>query len=141
MTRSLIAAVGAGLVALSGCNQGTSTAPPTAPGQPAGAARKLTVRALYEHKAHRDGTDELTVGVDRDNFTGPITIELRDLPAGVSLATTDMSIPAGKDSLTVTVKATPDAPLVDDHVVRVAAKAADMPEASTTFKLDVLPKS
>lgn len=137
MKRSV--AVAAGLVALAGCNQGTSSAPATAPGQTA--PRRLTVRALYEHKVHRDGTDELTVTVDRDNFAGPVTVAVRDLPAGVSLVTTDMTIPAGKESLTVTVKATPDAPLVDDHVVRVAATAPDMPEASTTFKLDVMPKS
>lgn len=49
-----------------------------------------------------------------------------------------MSIPADKSS--ITIKAGPTAGLADDHVVTEAAKAkdqADLPEAATTFKLDV----
>jgi hypothetical protein len=43
----------------------------------------------------------------------------------------------------VTVKAAPNAASVEDHVVTVLARAKDqkdLPEATTTFKLDVKPK-
>ncbi len=147
-----LASVGVAIIALAGCdNEGTATAPattgnpaPATPGTPAPAAqerRKLTVTAPGEQNVTRDIATEFTVSVNRDNFAGPIGIELRSLPVGVSVITKEMTIPAGKDSLTVSIKATPDAPVVDDHLVKVAAKATDMPEAVTDFKLDVRAKN
>lgn len=146
MNRIYLAAVGVAVFALAGCGkEGTSTAPPKpdtqAPGEKPGEKRKLTVKAPGGQNVTRDMTTDFSVSVDRDNFAGAITIELRDLPKGVSVVTKEMTIPAGKDSLTVTVKAAPDAPVMENHVVRVSAKATDMPEAVTDFKLDVKAKN
>jgi len=145
MNRIHLVAVGVAVFALAGCGkEATSTAPAKpgtqAPGEKPGEIRKLTVKAPGTQNVTRDMTTEFSVSVDRDNFAGPIDIELRDLPKGVSIVTKEMTIPAGKDSLTVTVKAAPDAPVVENHVVKVAAKAKDMPEAVTDFKLDVKAK-
>jgi len=146
MSRIHLIAVGFTVFALAGCGkEGTSSAPAKpgtqAPGEKPGENRKLTVKAPGTQNVTRDMTTEFSVSVDRDNFAGAIDIELRDLPKGVSIVTKEMTIPAGKDSLTITVKAAPDAPVMENHVVKVAAKAKDMPEAATDFKLDVKAKN
>jgi hypothetical protein len=134
-----------GVLTLVGCGkESTSTAPPKtdtqAPGEKPGPTRKLTVKAPGNQSVVMDQTTEFTVSVDRDHFAGDIGIELRDLPKGVTLETKETTIPAGKDSVKLTVKAAPDAPAVEHHVVKVAAKAKEMPEAVSDFKLDVKPK-
>ena len=67
-------------------------------------------------------------------------MEIRNLPAGVSVVTPDMTIPAGKDSMEVTVKAEKDAKVVDNHKVQIAVKPReqkDIPEAVVQFDMDV----
>jgi hypothetical protein len=134
------------LAAAVGCNTGTSTAPgtnrstnPTSRSTD-DTARKLTVTVREDQTITQNLTDEVSVMIDRDNFSGPVEIKIDNLPAKVSVVTDKMSIPADKDSLTVTLKADADAPPVTDHSVKVTAKSADMPEASTTFKLTVKAK-
>ncbi|MCI0704407.1 MAG: hypothetical protein L0241_25395 [Planctomycetia bacterium] len=132
-----------GLVALSlGCEKGTSTAPSTDPTRPK-SERRLSVTSPGEQTVTQDKTDEMTISINRDNITGPVDIELKNLPPGVELVTQDMTIPAEKSSTVVTIKASPTATPVEDHVVTVIAKAKDvkdLPEATTTFKLDVKSK-
>ena len=140
MKRIYIAVAAA--VVLSGCvKESTVTAPPK-PGQTE--ARKLTLKVPTEENVTQAGTDEFEISVDRDGFAGDIEITLADLPAGVTKVTDVMTIPAGKDSLKVTVKADPTAKAVEDHMVKVTAKAKDqkdIPEASKSFKMDVKPKN
>lgn len=140
MTKLLSLIAAGSLVVLVGCNkEGSSTAAPK-PGHNPDAVRKLTVKSPGDQSVTRDQTDEMTVSVDRDNFAGPVQIEVKNLPPGVSLVTTDMTIPAGKDSLTVTVKAAADAPVVEDHKAQVTARAEDqkdMKEAAVDFTIDV----
>jgi hypothetical protein len=130
------------LLAAVGCKEATVSAPSKNPDRP-NAARKLTVKSPGNQTVTQDQTDDMTVSVDRDNFSGPVTIDVRNLPQGVSLVTKDLTLPADKNSVTVTVKANPDAPPVVDHVVQVAAKAkdqSDLPETVTDFKLTVKAK-
>jgi len=146
MNRIYLVAFGVTVFALAGCGkEATSTAPAKpgtqAPGDKPAEKRKLTVKAPGTQNVTQDKTTEFSVSVDRENFAGPIDIELRDLPKGVSIVTKEMTIPAGKDSVTVTVKAAPDATAMENHVVKVVAKAKDMPEAATDFKMDVKAKN
>ena len=143
MIRFVHLAVVCGVVAVAGCgNTATSSAPSKDPAKP-NAPRKLTVKAPSGQTVTQDRADEMTVSVDRDGFSGPVTIELKNLPKGVTVETKDLTLPADKNSLKVTVKAAPDAPAVVDHVVQVVAKAkdqADMPEVASDFKLTVKTK-
>jgi hypothetical protein len=143
MIRFARLAIVCGLVAATGCGKSeTSSAPSKDPAKP-NTPRKLTVKAPSSQTVTQDRADEMTVSVDRDGFTGPVTIELKNLPKGVTVETKDMTLPADKNSLKVTVKAAPDAPAVVDHVVQVVAKAkdqADMPEVGSDFKLTVKTK-
>jgi hypothetical protein len=146
--RNLFCAVaGLAFLAAAGCNQGSSTAPGTGPGAPGGGSnkdRKLTVTSPGSQTVHQDKTDEMTVSISRSHFTSPVKIELRDLPQGVSVVTKEMTIPADKSSMTVTLKATPDAKPVEKAKVWVIAKPVDekdMEEAKVDFDLQVKPKS
>jgi ABC-type glycerol-3-phosphate transport system substrate-binding protein len=142
MKRLIYSILGVAVVGLAGCQQGSSTASSTNPSAP-GAKRVLKVTSPGEQTITQDQTDDFTISINRDNFTGPVDIKLENLPGKVKQVTTDMTIPDGKDSLTVTIKAEPDAGVVEDHVVTVTATAknqTDMQPAKTDFKLDVKAK-
>ena len=101
------------LAAAIGCNQGTSTAPGTGRTNSTNrsaddTARKLTVSVRGNQVITQDLTDEITVMIDRDNFSAPVDIRFDNLPKGVSVVTREMTIPADKESMTVTLKAAPD---------------------------------
>lgn len=136
--KRIYAALGAAAVALAGCGKEASSTAPPKPGQDS--ARKLTLKVPTEEAVTQNGTDEFDISVDRDNFAGDIEVTISDLPAGVTKVTDQMTIPAGKDSLTVSVKADATAKPVEDHLVKVTAKAkgqTDLKEVSQTFKMDV----
>lgn len=140
MTRFAPLLVACGLVVAVGCGKTeTASAPSKDPAKP-NSPRKLSVTAPSSQTVTQDRADEMTVSVNRDNFTGPVTIELKNLPKGVTVETKDLTLPADKNSLKVTIKAAPDAPAVVDHVVQVMAKAADMPDVASDFKLTVKTK-
>ncbi|MBA4066127.1 MAG: hypothetical protein C0501_20900 [Isosphaera sp.] len=141
MTKLAPLAVVLGLLA-GGCKEASTSAPSKDPAKP-NSPRKLTVKSPGDQTVTQDRTDEMTVGLDRDNFSGPVAVELKNLPKGVTVETKDLTAAADKNSLTVTIKAAPDAPPVVDHVVQVTARAkdqADLPEATTDFKLTVKSK-
>lgn len=125
-----------------GCQQGSSTASSTTPGKP-DSKRVLKVTSPGSQTVTQDKTDEFTVSINRDNFSAAVDVDLKNLPAGVTLETKDLTIPADKNSLTVTIKAGPTAAPVVDHMVTVGVKAknqTDLPEATETFKLTVKSK-
>lgn len=144
MKTAFCLAAGAALLAAVGCGkEGSSTAPPK-PGQ--SDARKLTVKAPGEQSVTQGETAKFTVSIDRTGFAGDVDIDVQDLPAGVTKVNSElMTIPAGRDSLEVTVKADPGAKPVEDHVVKVVARPKgnkDLPETTPApFKMDVKAKS
>ena len=143
MNRLLLSTIGLSLLAFTGCNTGTATAPSTNPQRPE-ARRELNVTSPGSQVVTQDQTDKMTVSITRNNFDGPVSVELRDLPKGIAVTTQELTIPAGKDSVEVTVKAAADAPPVEDHAVTVSAKAReqkDMKDAVVTFKLTIKAKS
>jgi hypothetical protein len=143
MTRLTCALAACALAAVVGCNTSTSTAPGTSRSTDRaadGTTRELSVSVRGNQVITQDRTDEITVMIDRDNFSAPVDIKVDDLPDGVKLVTEEKTIPADKDSLTITLKAAADAPPVTDHPAKVTAKAQDMPPAETTFKLTVKAK-
>jgi hypothetical protein len=139
MTRLILCGALVGALALTGCHQNSSTAPSTNPAKP-GEARKLTVTSPGDQTVTVNNTDKFTVRIDRDHFTGPVNVQLQDLPAGVSVVNTDMTIPDGKDSLEVTIKADASAKPVDKHHVKLMARAKDVPETSVMFDVSVKAK-
>ena len=142
MKRAILTSFGFALILSLGCKSSTTTAPSSDPNQP-DKVRELTVKSPGDQSVKVNGTDELSVSISRKNFETPVAIELRNLPPGVEVVTQDLTIPAGKDSVNVTIRAKPEAKPVGEHKVQVAAipKAEKgMPEVITDFKLDVKPK-
>lgn len=136
--------VGMALLGLAGCQQGTATAPGTGTGTEGTKVRKLTVTSPGDQTVEGDKTDELTITISRSHFNGPVDIELRNLPATVSIVNKDLMIAADKTSLKLTLKADLAAKAIEKHKVLVAAKAKDekdLPEATVEFALSVKPKS
>jgi len=141
MKRAIFLAVSLAFT-LVGCKSATTTAPSNDPNDP-NKVRKLTVNSPGDQSVRVNGTDELSVSIDRKNVDGPVAVELRNLPPGVEVVTQDMTIPAGKDKIHVTLRAKPEAKPVKDHKVNVVAMPKDekdMKEVMIDFKLEVKPK-
>ncbi len=131
------------IVLVAGCDsKGTSTAPGTGPyvDPNKNSARKLEVSTSKDETVQQDKAKEFNVSITRTGITGPVLISFRDLPPGVAVETKEMTIPADKTSLAVTIKAAPDAKVVEKYKSKVAAKAIDakdLPEAVADFDLNV----
>jgi len=75
----------------------------------------------------------------RTNFDDPVEIHFSNLPEGVEVVDKDVKVPSGNDSITVTLKAGPDAE-PGEHEVTLIAKAPGVEENRQTFKLTVKDK-
>ena len=80
-------------VAATGCEMKSGTAPSTDPNKPS-ATRKLTLTASGDHTITQGESDKIMVNVNRDNFKEPVTIEVSDLPKGITLESGDLTVPA-----------------------------------------------
>jgi hypothetical protein len=125
-----------GLIGAVGCEQKSGTAPGTNPNKP----EKLTLTTKKSQTITQDKTDEMDVAITRKEFSGPVELAVNDLPKGVTLETKDLTIPDGKNTLTLTLKAAADAPPVTDHVFHIVAKAKDIPPVTDEVKLTVKAK-
>ncbi|WP_020471055.1 hypothetical protein [Zavarzinella formosa] len=139
MKKLLIPVVAFALIGAVGCEKASSTAPSSNPNKP-NETRKLTLVTKESQSVTQDKTDEVTVGVNRDNFKEPVMIDVKGLPSGVTLETKDLTIPADKSSLTLTLKAAPTATPVNDHPFQIVGKSKDIPEVVNTVKLTVKAK-
>jgi hypothetical protein len=135
MKRLIAIALAFGLVGAVGCEQRSGTAPGTDPNKP----KKLTLTVKDSQTITQDKTDEIDVLVNRTQFSDPVTVEVKDLPKGVTLETKDLSIPGDKNKITLTLKAAPDAH-VGEHTIKIAAKGGGA-EAEAPVKLTVKAKS
>jgi ABC-type Fe3+-hydroxamate transport system substrate-binding protein len=141
MKPGILFSIGLALV-LSGCKSNTTTAPSADPSHPE-KVRELTVKSPGDQSIKLNGTDEMSISISRKNFDSPVAIELRDLPVGVEVVTPDTTIPPGKTSLNLTLRAKPGTKEVTGHKVVVAAVPKgekDLPEVATDFKLTIKPK-
>ena len=82
----------------------------------------------------------MTINVNRDHFKDVVTLEVTDLPKGVSLESGDLSIPADQNNITLTLKAAADASTVTDHVFHIRGKAKDITSDPLNIKLTVKAK-
>jgi hypothetical protein len=103
--------------------------------------RKLTLVKPTDQTIDQGETDEVAIMIDRDKFNDPVEIKVRDLPAGVQVATgSKASILASDKSVNITLVAAPDAKPVSDHRVAVVASAPGLPDVTEYFKLTVKQK-
>lgn len=131
MTRPILCGAVLGALALAGCTKATTTAPGTNPDKPS-STRKLTVTSPGDQSVTVNNTDKFTVHISRDHFDGPVEVQVKALPPGVTVVTPNMTIPAGQSSLEVTIKADDKAQPVEKHPAQVVARAKDQPDLQET---------
>jgi len=124
-----------------GCENKTTTtgAVPTTGPSGKSVVKKLTLKAAAEQTIKQGDTDDVSIKIDRDNFDDAVTIRLNDLPKGITCDRNEVIIPAGSNSIKLTLKAAPDAE-VGEHAVKIDAKAPGVDENVQTFKLTVKDK-
>ena len=84
-------------------------------------------------------TATITVDITRDKFNDPVGLKFTGLPDGVSVLENDLIISKDATSAKLTLKATPDARVVDDHKVTVTASGGGLTQ-DATFKVAVKKK-
>lgn len=97
---------------------------------------KLKIVKPMDQTVARGKTTDFDVLIGRDEFSGPVALQLSQLPAGVHVTNTKMEIPNAETALTLTLHADPNAAMVTNQRVVVTAKAADL-EVSEDFRLTV----
>jgi hypothetical protein len=125
-----------GLAGVLGCETKSGSAPSTDPNKP----RKIAITAMDSHSVTQDKTVEFMVDVTRTENSEPVTIEVKDLPKGVTLETKDLTVASDKSRITLTLKAAPDAPEVTDHVFHIVGKTKDITTDAKPIKLTVKKK-
>jgi hypothetical protein len=136
MKKLIAFALAIGLAGVLGCETKSGTAPSTNPNKP----QKVAITAMDSHSITQDKTVEFMVDVTRTENNDPVTIEVKDLPKGVTLETKDLTIPSDKSRITLTLKAAPDAPEVTDHVFQIVGKTKDITTEPKAIKLTVKKK-
>jgi hypothetical protein len=134
------AAISIGILCPIGCEQKSGTAPSTDPNKP-GEVRKLTLTVSGDHTITQGTTDDVMVLVNRSNFKDDVTLEVSDLPKGVTTMTKDLVVAGDKNTFTLTLKADADAPPVKDHMFHIVGKAKDIKSDTLNVKLTVKAKS
>ena len=134
--KKLIAVLALSVAGIVGCEKKSGTAPSVDPNQP-GAVRKLTIMASGDHTITQNETDDVKITVTRDNFKEAVTIEVTNLPTGISVDSKDMTIPADQNMITIRLKATADAPATKDATFHIVGKSKDITSAAMNLKLTV----
>jgi len=105
------AALAASLLALSACQSATVRGTE---------GKSLTATTPSSMTIHRGDSLPLEVGIDREKFTGPVTVSIFQLPKGVESDTS--SIKAESTSATFILKADKAADLVSNQAVGVTVE-------------------
>ena len=114
MTARTFAVLAACLLATAAC-QSTTVRGPEDKAITATTPTSLTLR--------RGESTALEVGIDRQNFTGPVTVSVSQLPRGVEVDRATQKVET--DSATFALKAAKDADLVDEQKLGVMVQGMD----------------
>jgi hypothetical protein len=115
------------LVAAAGCQQSKVHGPE---------GESVTLTTPRSLKVHRGSSVDLKVDIDRNGYSGPVTVTVSQLPSGVSAdrpsATVDTT------AATFVLVATPTATLVANQSVAVTLEAMSGRKAMQYISLDVV---
>jgi hypothetical protein len=96
---------------------------------------ELTATAPRWVTIHRGESVPLTVGIDRDRFSGPVTVSISQLPTGVAVDRRSQRVDT--DAATFALRANRDADLVAKQAVRVTVRGPDGRETTQYVDLTV----
>jgi hypothetical protein len=97
--------------------------------------QSLTATTPTSMTLHRGNSAPLEVGIDRERFTGPVTVSIFQLPKGV--ASDKSSIKAETTSATFILKADATADLVSNQAVGVTVEDPNGRQATQFVNLTV----
>jgi hypothetical protein len=100
--------------------------------------KKLMLKAPADATIKQGDTAKVNVAITREHYTDPVEVKLTDLPTGVTVEGTP-TIAKDATSADVTLKASPDAKVVENHKVKVWA-GSDAMKQESSFKLTVKAK-
>jgi hypothetical protein len=123
----LSAALAASLLAVAACQSATVRGTE---------GRSLTATTPTSMTLHRGDTAPLEVGIDREKFTGPVTVSIFQLPKGVE--SDKSSIKAETTSATFILKCGSAADLVTNQAVGVTVEDPNGRQATQYVNLTVL---
>ncbi len=118
------------ILTLVSCNETTTHA---------SGGKKLSITKPANQTLTRGATNDIDIGIRRENFAGPIKVRFTTLPKGVN-AVASMDIAAGQDKATYTLQAAIDAPLVGNFEAGVTVDGPEAMSASQTFLISVKDK-
>ncbi|HYC78136.1 MAG TPA: hypothetical protein VEI02_10965 [Planctomycetota bacterium] len=97
----------------------------------------LTLVEPGDQTLERGETNQIMVAINRDNFSGPVTIRFENLPRGVTVVEPNPTIPAGERVKRFTLRADVDAAVVENHRVVIRADGADGLMVTEAFNVTV----
>lgn len=103
--------------------------------------KKLTLTKPSNQTIKQGDTDSIKLNISREKFRDAVSVHFDNLPAGVEIQDKDKKIGAEDSSATFTLKAAPDAKLVENQEARVTVEGPDGMKATETFKITVKSKS
>lgn len=118
------------LTASIGCEKSTVEGP---------AGMRLTIVKPMDQSLKRGETNEVTVMIARENFSGDVKVTFENLPRGVTVIE-DKPIAADKSRGTWTLHASNEADLVANQAVRVTVIGPNAMAATEVFMLTVKDK-
>jgi hypothetical protein len=83
----------------------------------------------------------VSVLVNRSHNKDDVTLDVNDLPKGVTLDSKDVIVPGDKNTITLRLKADPTAPPVENHEFHIVGHAKDIRSEPLNVKLTVKAKS
>jgi hypothetical protein len=128
-----------GIIGVLGCEQKSGTAPSTNPNKP-NETRSITVTTSGDHTITQGGTADVEIAVTRSNNKDEVTLSVADLPSGVTLDSKDLTVPGDKNTITIRLKAEPNALPVDNHEFHLVGKSKDITSDKLNVKLTVKAK-
>jgi uncharacterized membrane protein len=108
-------------------------------GSAAADTKSVSVKVAEDTTVKQGGEAKIKVTITREKFEEPVTLKFTDLPEGVSIVETDMTIAKADKSAEFTLKAAADAKAMDDHKVTVTASSGTITN-DATFKVSVKKK-
>jgi hypothetical protein len=102
--------------------------------------KKLTLTKPSDQSIKQGDTDSVKVNISREKFRDAVTVRFDSLPTGIEVQDREKKIGAEETSATFTLKAAPDAKLVENQEAKVTVEGPDGMKATETFKITVKAK-
>jgi hypothetical protein len=126
MRTATLVLVAVGLLATAACQTVTVRGPDD---------KKLAATTPLAMTLHRGESKALEVGIDRDNFSGPVTVSVSQLPPGVEVDRNDQKVET--QSATFALTASANAELVAGQPIGVTVEGMDGRRATQFVALTV----